>query len=378
MSQKQTARAFAGALVAVLAALAPTPAVAAASSVAVEGGALVPRAAPGEQNRVTVGPDDSDALVQIGDAGRPSYPADVCAPAMWNLDAVCAVRVVRIRSAVRRGRVVKLSPRAGRKVRAGAKVKVYVSRGKARRATASAVARASEYEVVSPAPRVLKAVKVRCVKLLRGGRACGKRFKDDWKRGWWSDPAKFEIVEAAFYGDTEMTVPFDDYKSFRGEGYTSIKAAKGFRGTLKLPRRGALVPATPLVAKPAAWTMRSIGAWTTTSGTFGCNVDRYPSPPTSIAGVVSADTEKGTIGIQWTLWPAGFACKGEGSPPNPDFPGLPSEAMSVRYKASAFRNAELIKLPVSIEWEGVRESDGTRLKLDWTGRVVLRRIHHRL
>jgi Ca2+-binding RTX toxin-like protein len=294
--------------------------------------------------------------------------------------ASCAIKVIRIRSGVRRGRVVKLSPRAGKRVKAGGKVKVYLSRGKARRATASVtpVARVSEVDVVSPPPPILNAVKVRCVKLLRGGRVCGKRFKDDWKRGWWSDPARFEIVEAAFYGDTEMRIPSDEDKSFFGEGYSTIKAVKSFRGTFKLPRRKALVPAVPVTAKPTAWTMRSIGAWTTSDGTFGCNVDSYPSPPRSIAGVVSANPRNGTIGIQWTLWPAGFDCKGVGSPPDPDFPGLPSEAMSVRYKASAFRNAELIKLPVSIHWEGVRESDGARLKLDWSGRVVLRRVHHRL
>jgi hypothetical protein len=292
--------------------------------------------------------------------------------------AGCKAKVVRVRSGVKRGRVVKLSPRAGKKLKAGAKVKVHVSRGKAR-ARKSAVAHASEIDVVSPAPKVMNPVKVRCHKPIGRGRICGKRFDDSWKRGWWSDPAEFEIVDARFYGDTELTVPFDEYKSFRGEGYSSIKAKAGFKGKIKLPRRGARVPASVGVAKPIAWKMESIGAWTTVDGTYDCSVKTQPAyPPTSVAGVFAADPNKGIISVQWSLSPAGFRCGDGEGPANPDFDPLPSEAMTVRYKASGFRNAELLRLPISIEWEGVRESDGTRLKLDWSGQVVLRRVHHRL
>ncbi len=292
--------------------------------------------------------------------------------------ASCGAKVVRVRSAVQRGRVVKLAPRAGKRLKAGAKVKVHVSRGKARRARGSAVARAADVKVVSPAPKVMTPVKLRCAKLLRGGRVCGKRFDDSWKRGWWSDPAVFEIVDARFYGDTELEVPFDDYKSFKGEGYSTIKAAAGFKGRVKLPRRGARVPVSVGTARPIKWTMQSIGAWTTTDGSYDCSVRTQPQyPPTSVAGVFAANQRKGTISVQWSLSPAGFRCGDEG-PMDPDFEALPSEAMTVQYKASAFRGAELLRLPVSIEWEGVRESDGTRLKLDWTGQVVLRRVHHRL
>ena len=124
--------------------------------------------------------------------------------------------------------------------------------------------------------------------------------------------------------------------------------------------------------------MRSIGAWTTRDGTFGCGVSDQPAyPPTSVAGVFAANQRKGTISVQWSVSPAGFRCPDDG-PATPDFEELPSDAMTVHYKASGFRNAELLKLPVSIEWEGVRESDGTRLKLDWSGRVLLRRVHSRL
>jgi Ca2+-binding RTX toxin-like protein len=293
--------------------------------------------------------------------------------------AGCATKVVRIRSAVKRGRVVKLAPRAGKRPKAGAKVKVYVSRGKARRrARGSAIAHAADIRVVSPPPKVVTPVKVRCVKPIGRARICGKRFDDSWERGWWSEPAVFEIVDARFYGDTELTVPFDEYKSFRGEGYSTIKAKAGFKGRIKLPRRGARVPASVGVAKPIAWRMESIGAWTTTDGSYDCSVRDQPAyPPTSVAGVFAANQRKGTINVQWSLAPAGFRCGDEG-PMNPDFDALPSEAMSVQYKASAFRDAELLKLPIRIEWEGVRDSDGTRLKLDWSGQVVLRRVHHRL
>lgn len=298
--------------------------------------------------------------------------------------AGCKAKVVRVRSGVKRGRVVKLSPRAGRKLKAGAKVKVHVSRGKSRGARKAGatepVASAAQIEVIenSAAQRVIAPVKVRCAKIAGGGRVCGKRFKDDWSRGWWSDPAKFEIVDVRLSGDTELEVPDDDYKSFKGEGFSTVKAVDGITGKVKLPRRTARVPVTVGVAKPVAWKMQSIGAWTTDDGTFGCGVSTQPQyPPTSFAGVFAANRKRGTISVQWSIVPAGFRCPDDG-PATPDFDGLPSDAMTVHYKASGFRNAELLKLPVSIQWEGVRESDGTRLKLDWTGRVLLRRIHHRL
>jgi hypothetical protein len=239
-------------------------------------------------------------------------------------------------------------------------------------------ARAAEIDVVSPAPKIVNPVKIRCVKPIGRPKICGKRFNDGWKRGWWSDPAVFEIVDARFFGDTELTVPDDEYKSFRGEGYTTIKAKAGFKGRVKLPRRNARIPVSVATAKPIDWTMRSLGAWTTPGGAYDCSV-REPlrQPPTGITGIFAANQRKGTISVQWSLTPAGFRCPDEG-PLNPDFDPLPSEAMTVQYRASGFRGAEMIKLPVSINWEGVRDSDGTRLKINWSGQVVLKRVHHRL
>ncbi|HYJ21524.1 MAG TPA: PASTA domain-containing protein [Solirubrobacterales bacterium] len=294
--------------------------------------------------------------------------------------AHCGAKVVRVASKLKRGRLVKVSPRAGTKLKAGAKVELRVSRGKARRPgkASAAEAGASAIEVVSPAPAVVDPVKVRCINVSYGGRVCGKRFKDDWSRGWWADPAEFEIVDVRLSGDTEMTVPFDEYKSFKGEGFSTVKAQDGVNGKFRLPSRNATVPVTSAVARPVAWAMQSVGAWTTEDGSVGCNVIKPGGLPTSFAGVVAADQRKGTISIQWSIVPAGFRCLAEGPVSNPEFEALPSEAMTVKYRAAGFRDAELLKLPISIEWEGVQESDGAHLKLDWFGRVVLRRVHHSL
>lgn len=287
--------------------------------------------------------------------------------------ARCAAKVVRVSSKVKRGRLVKATPSAGTKLKAGAKVELRVSRGKPRRA-----AGASSIKVVSPAPPILNPVKVRCIKVSYGGKVCGKRFKDKWSRGWWADPAEFEIVDVRLSGDTEMTVPYDEYKSFKGEGFSTVKAQDGVTGKFRLPARGATVPVTAAVAKPVAWTMQSIGAWTTDDGSVGCNVTNPGGLPTSFAGVVAANQRKGTISIQWSIAPAGFRCVAEGPISNPEFEALPSEAMTTQYRAAGFRDAELLKLPVRIKWEGVQESDGAQLKLDWYGQVVLRRVHHKL
>ena len=239
-------------------------------------------------------------------------------------------------------------------------------------APANPAAGASATEIVDP-------VKMRCINTSYGGRVCGKSFKDEWSGGWWSDPAVFEIVDVRLSGDTEMTVPFDEYKSFKGEGFTTVKAKKEVTGKVRLPSRNATVPVSAAVARPVEWKMQSLGAWTTVDGSVDCSVrTQEPQPATTLAGVFSANPRKGTIGVQWSIVPAGFRCLSEGPVSNPEFEALPSEAMTVQYRASGFRNAELLKLPISIEWEGVQESDGARLKLEWFGRVVLRRIHHRL
>ncbi len=291
--------------------------------------------------------------------------------------AGCKAKVVRVRSKLKPGRVVKVAPAAGKALKPGAKVEVRVSRGPARRGAGKAGA--SSIKVVSPAPRIVNPVKLGCTKLSHGGRVCPKRFKEDWSRGWWSDPAKFEIVDVRIFGDTELTVPYDEYKSFRGEGYSTLRAGKGIAGKFTLPARTAAVPVSSTVAKPVEWKVLSVGAWTTDDGSYDCSVRTQPSqPPTSFAGVVSANPRRGTIGVQWSIVPAGFRCPAEGSISNPEFEGLPAEAMTVQYRASGFRGAGLLKLPIDIEWEGVQESDGARLKLDWTGRVILRRVHHRL
>jgi hypothetical protein len=222
-------------------------------------------------------------------------------------------------------------------------------------------------------------VKLRCVNLSYGGRACGKRFGDRWEKGWWSDPAEFEIVDVRLHGDTEMTVPDDESKSFKGDGYTIVKATPGVRGKFRLPSRTATVPVSSAIAKPVTWKMESQGAWTTRDGVYGCGVRKQPAGQAkTLAGAVSADKRKGTIRVQWSLVPAGFDCPEEGAISNPEFEGLPSEAMTVEYRAAGFRGAELLKLPVSIEWEGVQSGDDARLMLDWGGSVVLRRVHHRI
>lgn len=239
-------------------------------------------------------------------------------------------------------------------------------------AIAGLPATASAVNLVDP-------VKVRCITASYGGQICGKRFKDGWSRGWWSDPAEFEIVDVRLSGDTELTVPFDEYKSFQGEGYTTVKALDGVTGKVKLPSRTATVPVTAAVARPVEWKMHSVGGWTTEDGPVNCGVETQPTAPvTSLAGIFSANPRKGTIAVQWSIVPAGFRCISEGPVSNPEFEALPSEAMTVQYRASGFRDAELLKLPINIEWEGVQEADGARLKLDWYGRVVLRRVHHRL
>jgi len=292
--------------------------------------------------------------------------------------ADCGAKVVRVRSQVKRGRVVKLSPAAGKKLKAGAKVEVRVSRGAKQRRAGAPGAKAAALRLGASAPKVVDPVKVRCITVSYGGRVCGKRFKDEWSGGWWADPAEFEIVDVRLSGDTEMTVPFDEYKSFKGEGFTTVKALDGVTGKVKLPARSATVPVTAAVASPVEWKMQSVGAWTTEDGSVGCNATQPAGAATSFAGVFSANPRKGTIGVQWSIVPAGFRCLSEGPVSNPEFEALPSEAMTVQYRAAGFRNAELLKLPISIEWEGVQESDGARLKLDWFGRVVLRRVHHRL
>jgi hypothetical protein len=272
-------------------------------------------------------------------------------------------------------------------VRGGDKVELRVSRGrhgagggKGRVATSLAgptgpgpalAARVGSAKVYSPVP-------VKCLELLTGGRVCGKRFHDTWKNGWWTSPSEFEFVDVSFYADTELTVPDDGYKSFAGTGVTSISGLRGLGGKFELPARGAKVPIVAAVAKPVTWGFNSVGSWTTRDGTINCGFKASPKEGgQSFAGIIAPNVKRGTIDVQWSIVPAAFDCGGDSPVETPEFRDVPPEVFQVSYRASGFRDGELLKLPIRTEWEGT-QADGAHLKIEWHGYVALRRVHHKL
>jgi hypothetical protein len=250
---------------------------------------------------------------------------------------------------------------------------------RAEAATAPPAATASSVRTVSPPPRIVDPVKVKCVKLSYGGRTCGQRLDDKWKGGWWADPTRWEVVDVRIFAETKLEVPSDEYKEFSGEGIFTVKGTPATKGTVKLPARRGGSPVSVAMIKPVKQEMQSIGEWVTKDGSYGCGLKAKPGQlSNAFVGAFAAKPDKGTISVQWTVSTAAFSCEGGSAVEAPSFEALPLEAMSVTYRAARFRDAELLKLPVNIDWEGVQSYDGARLLLDVSGRVILRRVHHRL
>jgi len=303
--------------------------------------------------------------------------------------ARCTVKVTKVASRkVKRGRVVKLSQRAGAKLRKGATVRIQVSTGppkrkKPRAAVASAVAASTPRAAAPQAAPTLKPKKLRCVTLPgTTAKTCARKpFRDRWTKGWWADPTQYRVITGKLLGRTTLGVPSDGYQSFSGEGFVQVFAARGFRGTLKLPARKEGVAASVIQATPVTATAVSSGEWLTPDGPVRCSVDQKTGAgcaPNAITGIVAAGPSDGTISIQWAIITAPFRCPEGENHPNPAVPEMPSEAFTTRYPASALRNADLLELPVKVEWSRTSGSEETHLTHTLRGSIVIQRVHHKI
>ncbi len=217
----------------------------------------------------------------------------------------------------------------------------------------------------------------RCVrKTTRRKPICGGAFRERPRRGgWWPRPLEFKIIDLSILGRSTIEDAADDETRFRGDGEVWISARSNLGGRVRLPvpdRAGVAVSAG--VAKGIDWTSQSAGSWATATGeTIGCGVakETRADAPTGLAGVFSAVPGRNEIRVQWSLAPAAYRCPPEAID-NPTFPGLPTEAMTMRYRASAFRGARFVKLPVKIDWQGFKE--GSRMTVEWSGHVTLQRV----
>jgi Ca2+-binding RTX toxin-like protein len=298
--------------------------------------------------------------------------------------ADCPTKVVRVASGLPAGRVVSVSPAAGKKLKDGSKVELRVSRGRAGagrgkgRVATSLTGRAPTLAARVGSPDIVSPVPVKCLKLGYGGKTCGKRVHDQWKNGWWSSPAEFEFVDVHFFSYAKLTVPDDGYKAFEGSGGTGIDGLAGLSGKFELPARTAKVPIVAAVAKPVTWNLHSTGAWETRDGTILCGFKATPQETgQSFAGIIAPNVKRGTVDIQWSIVPPAFDCGGDSPVETPEFRDVPPEVFQISYRASGFRDAELLKLPINTEWEGT-QADGAHLKIQWFGYVALRRVHHKL
>jgi hypothetical protein len=239
----------------------------------------------------------------------------------------------------------------------------------------------------SAAPRVttpraaptLKPKKLRCVTLPgTTAKTCARKPpRDRWTKGWWADATEYRVLDAKLSGHTTLSVPSDGQQSFSGAGDVTLTAARGFRGTLKLPaRRGSAAPSV-LRATPVTSTAVSTAEWLTPDGPVGCGVDEQTGAnyaPNALTGIVAARPSDGTISIQWAFITAPIRCPDEGTTSNPTVPEIPSEALTTRYPASALRNADLVELPVNVEWSRTSGSEETRLTHTLRGSIVLQRV----
>ncbi len=258
-------------------------------------------------------------------------------------------------------------------VRRGPARKKQRKRGKARAVAAQA----------APAATTLTPQRPRCVQLPGGGkRLCAKRkVGDRWSKGWWFKPAEYRVIDASIFAHTTLRVPHDGFKSFAGEGYVTAKAKAGFHGTLKLPAQRSGPAVSVLRGTPVEGRAVSQGAWSTESGDFSCSVSTKvgrPLAPNALTGVVAASPATKTISIQWAVTTAPFRCPQQGQIANPTLPEIPSAALTTRYPASAFRGAELLKLPIKTTWTRTSGSEQSTVTLTLRGSITLQRVDHRI
>jgi hypothetical protein len=204
---------------------------------------------------------------------------------------------------------------------------------------------------------------------------CGGPFKDQARRKWWDAPPTFRIVDMSIIGTMRMEALSDDDMRFNGEGEVWLSARKGFGGKLALPKpRMNGIGIGSAVAKPLDWTSRSTGAWITSVGDeHGCGVtlENGPMAPTGLAPLIATHPKKDEISVNWNLGGPAFRCPKDVVDP-PPFDERFSDSGLIRYRASAFRGHELVRLPVAIRWSN--ESDTTRTTVEWSGHVLLRRV----
>jgi Ca2+-binding RTX toxin-like protein len=293
--------------------------------------------------------------------------------------ARCATKVAKAASrSVKRGRVVRLSHRAGRTLSTKTTVRIVVSSGPPkRRAKARSAAAAAP-----DAPPLLRPKRLRCSDLPKTVKGCkGRPVRDAWTKGWWADPTRYRVVDARFSGHTTLEVPSNGHESFFGEGYVQVAARPGFDAAFRIPARRGGVAVGVFSARPVTSKALSDAKWLTEDGPVPCGVSQAAGAayaPNAVTGVVAVRPADKTISIQWGYVTAPFRCAEDSALDVPTVPAMPSEALTTRYPASAFRNAEALRLPVRLSWSRTSGSEGTRLTHTLNGSISILRVNHKL